>query len=147
MAQTKSSARTRVERGIYRQANGKYAVCARRRGVLRFRTAGYDLAAARRAREELIAALEAGRVPASPHLRLDTVAAHWSKRFEAMVAAGERHPRTYEAQLRSDLFVHTRRGSVAIRFVRSQRDPGPARTATHGLSSAAMVAYEVHLST
>ena len=97
MAQAKSSARTQVELGIYRQANGKYAVCARRRGVPRFRTAGYDLAAARRAREELIAALEASRVPASPRLRLDTVAAHWSKRFEAMVAAGERHLRTYEA--------------------------------------------------
>jgi integrase len=37
-------------------------------------------------------------VPSSPRLRLDTVAGtHWSKRFEAMVAAGERHPRTYEA--------------------------------------------------
>lgn len=36
-------------------------------------------------------------MPASPRLRFDTVAAHWSKRFEAMVAASERHPRTYEA--------------------------------------------------
>lgn len=97
MAEAPKPRRARVERGIYRQPNGKYAVCTRRRGVLSFRTAGYDLTAARRAREELIAALEAGRVPASPRLRLDTVAAHWSKRFEAMVAAGDRHPRTYEA--------------------------------------------------
>jgi integrase len=36
-------------------------------------------------------------VPASPRLRLDTVAGHWSARFEQMVAAGERHRRTYEA--------------------------------------------------
>lgn len=36
-------------------------------------------------------------MPASPRLRLDTVAARWSARFAAMVAAGERHPRTYEA--------------------------------------------------
>lgn len=97
MADRTKPRRTRVERGIYRQANGKYAVCARRAGRLHFRTAGTDLLTARRAREDLIAALEAGRVPASPRLRLDTVAAHWSKRFEAMVAAGERHPRTYEA--------------------------------------------------
>jgi integrase len=93
MAEAPKPRRTRVERGIYRQPNGRYAVCARRAG----RTAGTDLATARRTREDLIAALEAGRVPASPRLRLDTVAAHWSKRFEAMVAAGERHPRTYEA--------------------------------------------------
>jgi hypothetical protein len=97
MAEAPKPRRTRVERGIYRQPNGKYAVCARRAGRLHFRTCGRDLTTARRAREELIAALEAGRVPASPRLRLDTVAARWSKRFEAMVAAGERHPRTYEA--------------------------------------------------
>ncbi len=97
MADGKKPRRTRVERGIYRQRNGNFAVCARRAGRLHFRTGGTDLIAARRAREELIAALEAGRVPASPRLRLDTVAAHWSKRFEAMVAADERHPCTYEA--------------------------------------------------
>jgi hypothetical protein len=92
MAHATKPRRTRIERGIYRQPNGKYAVCARRAGRLHFRTAGRDLGAARRAREELIAALAAGQVPASPRLRLDTVAARWSERFEAMVAAGERHP-------------------------------------------------------
>jgi integrase len=97
MAAETKPGRTRVERGIYRQPNGKYAVCARRAGRLHFRTCGRDLGAARRARENLISALEAGRVPASPHLRLDTVAARWSERFAARVAAGERHPRTYEA--------------------------------------------------
>lgn len=97
MADRAKPRRTRVERGIYRQANGNFAVCARRAGRLHFRTAGTDLDAARRTREKLIAALEAGRVPASPRLRFDTVAARWSERFEAMVAAGDRHPRTYEA--------------------------------------------------
>jgi site-specific recombinase XerD len=58
---------------------------------------GRDLAAARRAREELIAALAAGKMPASPRLRFDTVAGWWLARFEAKVAAGERHPRTLEA--------------------------------------------------
>ena len=97
MADGTKPRRTRVERGIYRQPNGNYAVCARRAGRLHFRTVDTDLAAARRAREDLIAALEAGRVPASPRLRFDTVAARWSERFEAMVAASDRHPRTLEA--------------------------------------------------
>lgn len=34
-------ARVRVERGIYRQPNGKYAVCWRHAGRLRFRTVGF----------------------------------------------------------------------------------------------------------
>jgi hypothetical protein len=89
--------RTRVERGIYRQPNGKYAICARRDGVLRFRTAGYDLGKARLQRIELVTSLKEGRVPASPRLRFDTVAGRWLARFEAKVAAGERHPRTLEA--------------------------------------------------
>lgn len=115
--------RTRVERGIYRQPNGKFAVCARRAGRLHFRTTGRDLGEARRAREDLIAALEAGRVPASPRLRLDTVAGRWSTRFEAMVAAGERHHRTYEAHrfhLDHDLLPrlgHRRIGSLGVEDV------------------------------
>ena len=92
MALAKNRRRTRVERGVYRQPNGNYAVCAR----LHFRTVGRDLAAARRVREELVTTLAAGRVPASPRLRFDTVAGWWLERFEAKVAAGERHPRTLE---------------------------------------------------
>jgi integrase len=116
MAAGTTPGRTRVERGIYRQPNGKYAVCARRAGRLHFRTTGHDLGEARRARVELISALEAGRVPASPRLRLDTVAARWSERFEAMVAAGGRHPRTYEAHrfhLDHDLLPRLGRRRVA----------------------------------
>lgn len=37
-----SPGRVRVERGIYRQPNGKYAVCWRHAGRLRFRTVGSD---------------------------------------------------------------------------------------------------------
>jgi hypothetical protein len=88
--------RTRVERGIYRQPNGKYAVCCRHAGRLRFRTVGFDLAAARRARLALIAATHAGSVPVSPRLRFETVAGWWVDRFGAKVAAGERHARTLE---------------------------------------------------
>ena len=89
--------RVRVERGIYRQPNGKYAVCWRHAGRLRFRTVGFDLAEARRARLVLIVATREGRVPVSPRLRFETVAGWWLERFEAKVAAGERHPRTLEA--------------------------------------------------
>ena len=38
--------RVRVERGIYRERNGKYAVCSAPRRRLRFRTVGFDLAEA-----------------------------------------------------------------------------------------------------
>lgn len=89
--------RVRVERGIYRQPNGKYAVCWRHAGRLRFRTIGFDLAEARRERLALIAATREGKVPVAPRLRFDAVAGWWLERFEARVAAGERHPRTLEA--------------------------------------------------
>ena len=89
--------RVRVERGIYRQPNGKYAVCWRHAGRLRFRTVGFDLTDAQRARLALIAATREGKVPVSPRLRFETVASWWLERFEAKVAAGERHPRTLEA--------------------------------------------------
>jgi Phage integrase family/Phage integrase, N-terminal SAM-like domain len=89
--------RVRVERGIYRQPNGKYAVCCRHAGRLHFRTVGSNLAEARRERLALIAATREGSVPVSPRLRFETVAGWWLERFEAKVAAGERHPRTLEA--------------------------------------------------
>jgi integrase len=92
-----SARRVRIERGIYRQPNGKYAVCWRHAGRLRFRTVGFDIAAARRERLALIAATRDGSVPVSPRLRFETVAGWWLDRFEAKVAAGERHPRTLEA--------------------------------------------------
>lgn len=118
MATATKSRRARVERVIYRQANGRLAVCARHARRLHFRTCGGDIEVARRAREELIAALAAGRVPASPRLRLDTVAARWSARFEAMAAAGERHRRTYEAhRFDHDLLPrlgHRRIGSLGV---------------------------------
>jgi hypothetical protein len=44
-----SSCRVRVERGIYRQSNGKCAACC----ATRFRTVGFDLAEARRVAEHI----------------------------------------------------------------------------------------------
>jgi hypothetical protein len=61
--------RVRIERGIYRQPNGKYAVCFRLAGKPRFRTVGRDLDAARNQRVALVAAAEAGVLSVSPQLR------------------------------------------------------------------------------
>jgi integrase len=89
--------RVRVERGIYRQPNGKHSVCFMLAGNPRFRTVAGDLDASRRERELLVAAAEAGALAVSPRLRFTTVADRWLARFEARVAAGERRERTLEA--------------------------------------------------
>jgi hypothetical protein len=97
MGSASSPRRVRVERGIYLQPNGKYAVCCRRAGRLRFRTVGPDRGEARPERAAFIAAVQRGVVPVLPRLRFDTVACWWLQRFEAKVAAAERRPRTLEA--------------------------------------------------
>jgi integrase len=66
-------------------------------GRPRFRTVGGGLEAARREREALVAAAQAGAMPASPRLRFATVSGWWIERFEARVTAGERRERTLEA--------------------------------------------------
>jgi integrase len=94
---TAQRGRVRVERGIYRQANGKYAVYFRLAGRPRFRTIDGDVESARRERDVLVAAAQAGALAVSPQLRFATVAGRWLARFEARVAAGERRERTLEA--------------------------------------------------
>jgi integrase len=94
---TAQARRVLVERGIYRQPNGKYAVCFMLAGKPRFRTVACDLDTARRQRELLVAAAEAGALAVSPRLRFATVADRWLARFAARVAAGERRERTLEA--------------------------------------------------
>jgi integrase len=89
--------RLRVERGVYRQSNGKYAVCFMLDGKPRFRTVDGDLDAARSARARLAIAAQAGLLPSCPRLTFATVAARWLERFETMVAVGERRPRTLES--------------------------------------------------
>ena len=97
MGSRSSWRRVWVERGIYLLPNGKYAVLCRRAGRQWYRTVGCDVALARAARETLIADAEAGVAPASPRVRFATVADWWLARFEAKVAAGERHSRTLES--------------------------------------------------
>ncbi len=89
--------RVRVERGIYIQPNGRYAVCVVQAGRVCFRTIGTDLDAARAARRDLAEAARRRELPLSPRTRLDTVAGRWLERFVGMVAAGERRQRTLDA--------------------------------------------------
>jgi hypothetical protein len=73
--------RQRVERGIYRQRNGNYAVCVVQARRVLFRTIGPDLAAARVARHELAAAALRRELPLSPRTLFKTVAGRWLEGF------------------------------------------------------------------
>src|SRR6266540_3103018 len=100
MPQTRNNrraGRTRVERGVYRQPNGKYAVCFMLGGKPRFRTVVGNLDDARSARARLMIAAQAGLLPVSPRLTFTTVAGAWLERFEAMVIVGDRRVRTLDS--------------------------------------------------
>jgi hypothetical protein len=60
------AARVRVERGVYRQPNGKYAVCFMLSGRPRFRTVEGDLDDARSARARLVIAAQARLLSVGP---------------------------------------------------------------------------------
>lgn len=92
-----SARRTRVERGVYQQPNGKYAVCFMLDGKPRFRTIDGDLDDARAARARFAIAAQAGLLPACPRLTFATVAARWLDRFETMVVIGQRRVRTIDS--------------------------------------------------
>lgn len=89
--------RVRIERGVYRQPNGKYAVCFMVSGKPRFRTVGHDLEEARAERMALVDAARRGEVPVTPSLRFGAVADRWIARYEMFVAADQRRERTLEA--------------------------------------------------
>src|SRR6266536_3406576 len=73
-----SARRRRVERGIYQQPNGKYAVCVRVDGRARFRTLeATTLVEARRHRELLQSIARVGELPLSPRLTFAEVATRW----------------------------------------------------------------------
>src|SRR2546428_6489010 len=97
MPSSGGSRRVRVERGIYRQKNGKYAVCVRVDGRARFRTLeAATLVEALRQREALQRAGRLGDLPLSPRLTFAEVAGRWLAEFEAKVTAGERRDRAPE---------------------------------------------------
>ena len=86
--------RVRVERGIYRQPNGKYAVCFMLDGRPRFRTVGYDLELARQQRETLARAASYGVLACAPRLSFAKLAGWWLERYERKVKTGQRRERT-----------------------------------------------------
>lgn len=88
--------RTRVERGIYRQANGVYGVYLVVEGKPRFKTVGRKLAEARKQRDLLSAQAQRGELPARTDVRFAVLAETWIEGFAAQVAAGERSERTLE---------------------------------------------------
>lgn len=88
--------RSRVERGIYRQPNGKYIVCFMLAGKPTFRTIGYELDDARRERRAFVEAARWGVIASRPRLRFERAAAWWVERFERRVAVGERSERTLD---------------------------------------------------
>jgi integrase len=118
MSNSGAGRRVRVERGIYRQANGRYAVCVMVEGRPRFRTIGaVALPEARRERELLQLAAANGELPLSPRMTFEAVAARWLAEFEVKVAAGERRERTldlYRSQLRVHLLPRLGRRRVAL---------------------------------
>src|SRR5438874_8245504 len=88
--------RTRVERGIYRQANGTYGTYVMSQGKPRFQTVGRKLAEARRQRDLLSAKAQRGQLPARTTITFTQLAQHWLEAFQAQVQAGERAERTLE---------------------------------------------------
>jgi integrase len=109
--------RRRVERGIYQQGNGKYAVCVMVAAKPRFRTidAG-TLVEARRERALLQTLGELGELPLSPRLTFGELAARWLTEFEAKVALGTRSERTldlHRSQLRLHLLPRLRHRRIA----------------------------------
>jgi integrase len=88
--------RTRVERGIYRQTNGRYGVYVVVGGKPRFKTVGPKLSEARRQRDVLSARAQRGELPRPTRMTFRELAETWIENFEALVASGERSERTLE---------------------------------------------------
>jgi integrase len=72
-------------------------VCFMVDGKPRFRVVGLDLYKARCQSEMLVQAAKRGEVPVTTSLRLSSVVERWIVRYEALVAADLRRPRTLEA--------------------------------------------------
>jgi hypothetical protein len=118
MPSSGGSRRVRVERGIYQQPNGKYAVCVRVDGRARFRTVeAATLAEALTQRDALQNACRLDGLPLSPRLTFAEIADRWLAEFEAKVAAGERRDRTldlYRSQLDRHLLPRLGRRRLAL---------------------------------
>lgn len=88
--------RQRVERGIYKQANGTYGVYLLVDGKPRYQTVGNKLAEARRQRDQLSAQAQTGQLAPPSRLTFAQLSETWLRDFESLVLAGERAERTLE---------------------------------------------------
>ncbi len=88
--------RERIERGIYRQANGTYGVYVMVGGKPCFKTVGDKLSEARRQRELRSAKAQLGELAQPSRMTFAELAESWLEGFEAQVLAGERGERTLE---------------------------------------------------
>src|SRR6266567_73468 len=88
--------RTRVERGLYRQANGHYGVYVVSAGKHHWRTVGPKLSEARRQRDLLQVKAHRGELAPRATITFAELAETWISGFEAMVVSGERSERTLE---------------------------------------------------
>src|SRR6266540_4356009 len=117
-ARNRRARRRRLERGIYQQPNGRYAVYVMVDGHPRFRTlSATTLGEARRQRELLQRLGQIGELPLSPRLTFAEVAERWLTDFEAKVTAGERRDRTldlYRSQLRRHLLPRLGRRRLTL---------------------------------
>jgi hypothetical protein len=133
------SRRVRVERGVYQQPNGKYAVCVRVDGRARFRTVeAATLLEAVQQRELLQRAGQVGDLPLSPRLTFAEVAGRWLAEFEVKAAAGERRDRTldlYRSQLDRHLLPRLGKSPAGADHNRRRRHP---RTRVAGVRSFAL---------
>jgi integrase len=110
--------RRRLERGIYEQPNGKFAVCVMVAGRPRFRTIEAVTLEEARQQRELLRTLGAfGELPLSPRVTFAELAARWLAEFDAKVAVGVRRDRTsdlYRSQLRLHLLPRLGRRRIAL---------------------------------
>ena len=91
-----SNRRVRVERGIYRPANGKYVVCFMLDGKPRFRTVGDDLELARAQRLRSCGPRGSGSMRPRRGCDWRWFAGWWLERYERRVSTGEPRVRTLE---------------------------------------------------
>ena len=110
--------RRRVERGIYEQPNGKFAVSVMVAGHPRFRTVEAVTGEDARKQRELLRALGAfGELPLSPRVTFAEIATRWLAELEAKVVIGARRDRTfdlYRSQLRRHLLPRLGRRVASI---------------------------------
>jgi integrase len=88
--------RSRIERGIYKQANGTYGVYFLVNGKPRYKTVGRKLSEARRQRDQLSAKAQTGQLAEPNRITFAELAGTWLEGFHSLVAAGERADRTLE---------------------------------------------------